>query len=338
MKRRIILKALILLTLIFCNLIIENVRAERIEVHGELKMTQKYMDENKLVHHNFSGILGAGSSPSLLLPLSLIDTLRNLASDYKLAKQLCACPVLPSFIIQQLLENGYTEEDLLGAGVSYIDISKAQFTCGDTLVDNRDGKMYSTIRIGGQCWMGENLNIGTMVNGVSEQMDNSIIEKYCYGDNTANCTTYGALYQWNEMMQYSTIESTQGICPSGWHLPSDDEYKTLEVQLGMTQAGADATGSRGSDQGSKLAGNESLWQDGTLDQSAVFGTSGFAALPGGVRTENGQFFTLSAFAIFWSSKETGENSWIRNISSNETKVYRNNEDKSIGHSVRCVQN
>jgi len=224
------------------------------------------------------------------------------------------------------------------AWTNMIGLSPAQGTCGDLLV--HDGQSYATVQIGGQCWMAENLNIGTMINSNNSsdnQTDNNIIEKYCFNNDPANCDTYGGLYQWDEMMQYVTTEGAQGICPTGWHLPTDDEYKTLEMQLGMTQAQADATGFRGTDQGSQLAGNEPLWTDGNLDQNGAFGSSGFAALPGGCRLTNGQFCNQSGFAYFWSSSESGGDAWYRLLSFNSPKVVRNVFNKPFGFSVRCVR-
>src|SRR5680860_564302 len=98
------------------------------------------------------------------------------------------------------------------------------------------------LAIGVQAWAKANLNVGTMVPGTlggsntTNQTNNSIIEKYCYQNNPANCTTYGGLYQWNEAMQYVTTEGAQGICPAGSHIPSDNDWKILEMQLGMSQA------------------------------------------------------------------------------------------------------
>lgn len=210
------------------------------------------------------------------------------------------------------------------------------FNCGDQIVDSEDN-IYNTILIGTQCWMAENLNIGTRIDGSNEQTDNSTIEKYCYGDNASNCDTYGGLYQWDEMMQYVSTEGTQGVCPTGWHLPSDDEIKTLELQLGMTQAQADATGYRGSDQGSQLAGNEPLWTNGALDQNSAFGTSGFAALPGGRRNTNGSFSNQSSTAVFWSSSESGSAAWRRYLFNLSAQVGRSYGDEAYGSSVRCVR-
>ncbi len=92
--------------------------------------------------------------------------------------------------------------------------------------------------------MGGNLKLGKMINGIDNQTDNATIEKYCYDNNPANCDIYGGPYQWDEMMKYATAESSQGFCPVGWHLPSDDEFKTIEMTLGMTQAEADVFGNR----------------------------------------------------------------------------------------------
>jgi uncharacterized protein (TIGR02145 family) len=199
------------------------------------------------------------------------------------------------------------------------------YSCGDPLVYG--GQSYATVQIGTQCWMAENLNIGTMINGSNNQMDNSTIEKYCYNDNTANCATYGGLYQWNEMMQYVTTESTQGVCPTGWHLPSDTEWTTLTTTLGGT----------GSNTGSKMADNAALWNSGALESDSEFGNSALAVLPAGHRLTNGSFDYQGYYATLWSSTETGSNAWTRDLYYNNTDVYRNNYNKAFGFSVRCVR-
>ena len=89
------------------------------------------------------------------------------------------------------------------------------------------GKIYHTVQIGSQCWFKENLNIGVMIKGNIEQSNNGIIEKYCYNDSLINCEKYGGLYQWDEAMQYSETEGIQGICPTGWHIPTAQEFKSL---------------------------------------------------------------------------------------------------------------
>jgi len=97
------------------------------------------------------------------------------------------------------------------------------FICGASKV-NYGGKAYNTVLIGDQCWLKENLDIGTMI--TSSPSNNGIIEKYCYGNIESNCDIYGGLYQWDEAMQYATIEGAKGICPDGWYIPTLAEVHT----------------------------------------------------------------------------------------------------------------
>jgi uncharacterized protein (TIGR02145 family) len=321
-------------------LMVSQLSAQQVEVQGELKVTQMTADDTQenLVIHKADGTLGSRSVSSLPPPPPPIDNTRNLASDLELAKHLCDCPNLPPFMIQRLLQSGYTEGDLAGSGVLEQDIIDAiRF---GSFLDSRDNQFYKTVTIGTQTWMAENLNFGTMINSTTDadnQTDNGIIEKYCYSNDGANCTTYGGLYQWDEMMQYVTTEGTQGVCPTGWHLPTDAEWKTLEIALGMTQSEADGTGFRGTDQGSQLAGNEPLWTNESLDQNGAFGSSGFAALPAGYRFTSGSFALQSDVAYFWSSGESGGNAWSRSLDHYDPRVVRSANSMSFGFSVRCVQ-
>ncbi len=98
---------------------------------------------------------------------------------------------------------------------------------GETTITYK-GQTYEIIGIGNQCWMAENINVGQRIDGNQEMKNNSTIEKYCYSDNEINCNEYGGLYQWDEMMQYTTQEGIQGICPEGWHIPTDGERRFLK--------------------------------------------------------------------------------------------------------------
>src|ERR1035437_4685727 len=146
------------------------------------------------------------------------------------------------------------------------------------------GKTYHTIQIGPQCWLKENLDIGTRINGSVNQTNNSTIEKYCYNDDPANCTTYGGLYQWNEAMQYVTTSGTKGICPEGWHLPTYAELQTLSTAVGGNGNALKAIG------------------QGT-GSGAGTNTSDFSALLAAGRNNNGSFGSLGLGALFWSSSE-----------------------------------
>ena len=212
-----------------------------------------------------------------------------------------------------------------------------EFPCGFTV--SYDGVTYNTVQIGNQCWFKENLrttkyNDGTSITKITNNSTwkSTTSGAYCcYNNNTSNCDTYGALYNWYAV-------ETGKLCPSGWHVPTDGEWKTLEMSLGMTQAEADATGWRGTDQGSKLAGNASLWTDGALDQNVNFGTSGFSALPGGYRSfSDGSFNDLGKRGKWWSSTEYAGGAWDRFLYYSNATVYRFNYVKSHGYSVRCLR-
>src|SRR5664280_354510 len=146
------------------------------------------------------------------------------------------------------------------------------------------GKTYNTIQIGAQCWLKENLDVGTMIDSLANSGNNGIIEKYCYNNNPANCTTYGGLYQWDEAMQYVTTQGTQGICPSGWHIPTYAEFTTL-----LTTVSGDGNKLKAIGQGT-----------GT---GAGTNTSGFSALLAGYRSLDGSIGYLGSYTSFWSSTE-----------------------------------
>jgi len=209
--------------------------------------------------------------------------------------------------------------------------------CGDSLYDYRDGKYYQTVLIGTQCWISQNLNVGTRINANKNPADDSIIEKYCYDDNEDYCDTLGGLYQWYEAMQYVTTEGTQGICPDGWHIPTDDEFKILEGtvdnQYGVGDPIWETEGFRGSDVGLNLKSTSRWINDGN-------GTNlfGFTALPGGLRGYQGGTDLLGSDAYFWSSGEaSGSHAWLRVLFYPEYRVSRNHFYYSWGLSVRCLQ-
>jgi len=195
------------------------------------------------------------------------------------------------------------------------------FLCGSSQVFDDEGNSYSTVQIGSQCWMTENLNTGIMINGSIDQSDNSTIEKYCYNNQESNCDNFGALYQWNEMMQYLTTEGVQGICPAGWHLPSDAEWCTLEQRIDPTVS-CSGTGWRGTDAGTKLKQG---------------GSSGFNGLLAGYRSTGGSF-EYNGDGYFWTSSENLSGAWNRALNVNYTTSGRADPEITYGLSVRCVYN
>ena len=213
-----------------------------------------------------------------------------------------------------------------GSWKSFCGATEPEFQCGMKIIDSRDGKMYNTVKIGTQCWMAQNLNIGARINGSQEQTNNSIIEKYCYADLESNCDVYGGLYQWDELMQYATTPGVQGICPTGWHIPTDSEWTALTTFLG----------------GESVAGGkmkEAGYVHWLSPNTGATNSSGFTALPGGYRDYGGYFSTLTSQAYFWSSTEySSTNAWHRHLFYHYEDVYRYNlYSKTRGFSARCVQ-
>ncbi|MGP8322612.1 MAG: FISUMP domain-containing protein [Methanosarcinaceae archaeon] len=182
--------------------------------------------------------------------------------------------------------------------------------------DSRDGQIYQTIQIGEQIWMAENLNY--------DAENGSCV----YGNNPSNADIYGRLYTWEAAMQ---------VCPPSWHLPSDNEWKELEMYLGMSKSEADAIYSRGTDQAPKFKSTEgwlSIWP-------AVPATneSGFSAIPGGKRDRNNIYQARGENAYFWTSTApVGHKPWYRQIGDWPGKVWREQSSKSNSYSVRCVKN
>ncbi len=209
------------------------------------------------------------------------------------------------------------------------------FNCGTTLVDSRNSEIYPTVQIGSQCWTAKSMNIGTQIQGNQAASNNQVIEKYCYNNIPENCRNYGGLYDWNEMMQYAPNEGAQGICPAGWHVPTDNEWCTmlnaLEPGISCTQ-----TGLLGMKVGGKLkeAGYEH-WNSPNTDATNEVG---FAVLGAGMGYNN-NFFTaiLNTGAVWTSTQHTYQsNAWYRSFSANHGQVMRNGSSKSNRISVRCI--
>jgi uncharacterized protein (TIGR02145 family) len=155
--------------------------------------------------------------------------------------------------------------------------------CTDSIIDSRDGRKYATVLIGDQCWMAQDLNVGTQIDSITSQTNNDIIEKYCYQDMESNCAQWGGLYQWNELMGYVTTPGVQGICPAGWHVPTDQDFKILEgnvdSQYGPGSIEWNKTGWRGYDAGYNLRSTTG-WNDDWNGSDAF----AFHAMPGGYLT------------------------------------------------------
>ncbi len=192
------------------------------------------------------------------------------------------------------------------------------FNCGQPIL--HANKSYNTVSIGTQCWLKENLDIGTMLDSLQNQSDDNFIEKYCYKNDTANCTFYGGLYQWDEAMQYSTIEGSQGICPLGWHIPTHTEFQELKT---IVNGNGNALKEMGQGSGGGVGTN----------------TSGFSALLAGDKDHTGRFHNLHYFAEFWnSSSENATLASVINLTYNDIGVGFGVQNVTYGYSIRCIKN
>jgi uncharacterized protein (TIGR02145 family) len=214
------------------------------------------------------------------------------------------------------------------------------FSCGNPIKDVRDGKTYNTVLIGTQCWMSTNLNIGKSVLTSQNQANNDTIEKYCYNDDLANCDVYGGLYQWDEMMNYGTPSSSnpsgrQGICPGGWHIPSDAEWCQMNLYLDATYT-CSWIGYSGTDAGGKLKETGTLhWVSPNVGAT---NSSGFTGLPGGGRYPDGTSQDLTYFAYFWSSTTSfSQNIWYMILASTSAQEGRYSNTRTFGFSIRCLK-
>jgi uncharacterized protein (TIGR02145 family) len=214
-----------------------------------------------------------------------------------------------------------------------ITLNVTAFICGTNSVLDIDNNTYNTVLIGAQCWTKENLRVtkyndGTNIPEITSTgtWNTTIVTgaRTVYNDLPANLTTYGYLYNW-----YAATDSRK-LCPAGWHVPTDAEWTTLETYLNNVVP----TGSVGG----KMKSTSSLWNPNT----GAVNTSGFSALPGGIRQRNGSFNVIRTDTFFWSATGFGINeAWNRSLASSDSNLYRDNwqngDDKSSGLSVRCLR-
>jgi len=204
----------------------------------------------------------------------------------------------------------------------------------NTKLADIEGTLYGVVYIGNQVWMSENLkttklNDNTIIPDVPD--DSTWVHlstpAYCWLLNDVQYrNVYGALYNW------FTVE-TGKLCPSGWHVPTDDEYKVLEQTLGMASDQLNLLEWRGTDQGAKMKSTTG-WAAGENGTN----TSGFTALPGGYRwAKNGAFNGIGMITYFWSSELNETYGWYRRLDGQNSDVFRSGTSKTGGKYIRCVK-
>ena len=191
------------------------------------------------------------------------------------------------------------------------------FNCQGNLRDVRDNQLYPTFSLpGGKCWMAMNLNYGTFIQGNEHQTDNCQVEKYCSNNQQSQCQTYGGFYQWDELMRFSEAVSPQGLCPAGWHIPSNAEWdEMLSYNKGAALAGGPL-------------------QDITL-------INNFQALLGGIFYMNSIWsFILPPVtgSMYWTSTTVDDqHATARGLNAMTTSVTFYQASKANAFAVRCVR-
>lgn len=247
-------------------------------------------------------------------------------------------------------------------GTSYGNDTPFTTTTSSTTVTDVDGNIYNIVTIGSQVWMKENLKTTKYSDGTAIPLVNTnatwgaltnLSKAYCWAnDNPANKDIFGALYTWAAAMNGAASSTTnpstvQGVCPTGWHLPSDDEW--TQMYNFLITNGYNYDGTTFTNKIAKSFGATTGWQStsatgsaGSTDYPTKRNASGFSALPGGQRYNTGTFdFVGTIFGFWWSATEfDSTQAWYRYLYYSDTGAGRlyTNEIKKGGYSVRCLKN
>lgn len=218
-----------------------------------------------------------------------------------------------------------------------VEYSGTMDACQGYVTVPHGGKVYHTVAIGEQCWLRENMNYGLILDETEMQTNNDIPEKFCYDNDSLNCEKYGGLYLWSEMMNYVPFQGVQGICPNGWHIPSDDEWKELEgftdSQYEIGDPVWDENSYRGFDTGKHLKALLG-WNAGGNGDNLY----DFKAIPGGFWEISTSFIQEGEQAHFWSSThDSGHNAAQRTLKDDKNNISRTFEWDETARSVRCIR-
>lgn len=212
--------------------------------------------------------------------------------------------------------------------------------CTETISDI-DGNLYTCVTIGSQVWLAENLKTTKYRNGdnipnITDNAEWSNLNSGAYSNymnDPINAIDYGRLYNWY------AIDDDRKLCPLNWHVPSDEEWKTLEKHLGMSETEANNIEWRGTTEGGKLK-ETGLTHWESINEGAT-NSSGFTAIPSGYRYgPDGNFLYIGKIPVWWTSTQDGNgNVWTRSLSRYLTTINRNVSDggKESGFCVRCIK-
>jgi uncharacterized protein (TIGR02145 family) len=232
--------------------------------------------------------------------------------------------------------NANTTNDVINANCQCAGTATGNgvFVPGNGVTDI-DGTVYTSIVINGQEWMQQNLAVTKYRNGdpiptglSNTTWQNTTSGAYSiYNNDAANNISYGKLYNWY------AVNDSRGLCPTGWHVPSDAEWTTLINYLDPNQ-NPSAFGTQSSVAGGKMKSTTG-WN---APNTAATNESGFTGLPGGDRASSGAYVDIGDYGGWWSSTEDDSGSaWYRLLYYYNSTVYRFNANKRYGFSVRCVR-
>lgn len=299
--------------------------------YGNPPLTVLFADNSKNIPTSWKWDFGDGNSSSLKNPT---HTYQNIGI----------------YDVKLIVSNSKGSDSIVKTGFISVDTS----TCPCYFIDSRDENIYRIVKIGNQCWMAENLrflpNVSPANNGSA-----SLPHYYVYNYNGTDVAQakssinnryfiYGVLYNFPAVMNGASSSNSnpsgvQGPCPDGWHVPSDQEWKELEINLGMSSSSSDSTGLRGNNEGSKMAMENAGWFPGALISDDSLGVSGFDLRPAGSRGTNGMFDFEGQWGVWWTCTDSpSQKVWYRSLNRSFTGVYRNESIMEVGYSLRCLRN
>ena len=226
--------------------------------------------------------------------------------------------------------------DLMNLLSVYGEVLTLPFTCGDPV--SYQGYDYATVQIGDQCWFSENLRNENYENGdaIPSNLSDSEWQSMTsgavavYGED-AGCNNYSpdidacdpaqSLNEYGRLYNWYAVDDARGLCPSGWHVPTDGEWTVMTDHLG----------------GSSIAGGQMKTTYGWYDGGNGTNSSGFSGLPGGFRSNGGYFGSAGSSGYWWSSSPGGSSAWGRALYNDDENVSRGNYVPRSGFSVRCVR-
>lgn len=235
------------------------------------------------------------------------------------------------------------EKDHLMIGVEEVQKPEGDGICGT--VTDKDGNVYDVVKLGNQEWMAQNLRTTKYADGTSIPLGSSTSAttayRYCPNNSSSNVYKYGYLYNWKAVMRnssssYSNPSHVQGICPNGWHVPSDAEWTELEDYVQSCSDYTSASGNVAKALASTEDWNLSSNYGAVGDDRSKNNSTGFGALPAGYY--GGSYAEFGSYAYFWSATENNSfNAYNRALGYDYAGVSRAGNYKPLGFSVRCVR-